>query len=279
MNGQPFRFGVSMLGVGSRSSWRDQVRHVEELGYNMLHLADHPGLPAPFPALAAAADVSASLRLGTYVLNGGLLNPTYLARDTADLYRLTDGRFELGLGTGYIQAEFEAAGVPFGTPGQRVRKLEDLVTGTRDLLAKEPDRPLPRIMLAGAGDRMLRLGGRLADIFSFPITAGITPGLAPEEALRRRIELLREAAGGRPVELNLFIAAVGDSVDALDLGLVSQVTGIAEAELVHLPGVLVGSPAQIAEKVLRYREEFGIAYLSILEPHMTAFAAVIKHLN
>jgi probable F420-dependent oxidoreductase len=279
MNNPPFRFGVSMLGVGSRSSWRDQVRHVEDLGYDMLHLADHPGLPSPFPALAAAADASASLRLGTYVLNGGLLNPTYLARDTADLHRLTDGRFELGLGAGYIEAEFEAAGVPFGTPGQRVRKLEELVTGTRALLAKEPDQPLPRIMLAGTGDRMLRLGGRLADIFSLPITAGISPGLAPEHALGRRIEVLREASGDRSVELNLFIAAVGDSVDTLDLGLVSQVTGIDAGELVHLPGVLIGSPAQMAEKLLRYREEFGLAYLSILEPHMTTFAEVIKHLK
>jgi probable F420-dependent oxidoreductase len=280
MTNHPFRFGVSLFNVGSRSAWRARVREVEDLGYDVLQVADHLGLAAPFPALVAAADVT-SIRLGTFVLNAGILHPAYLARDVADVYRLTDGRLELGLGAGYVQAEFEAVGAPFGTAGERLRKLEAILTETRTLLAAEADNPQPPIMLGGAGDRMLRLAGREADIFSFSIAAGMTEGLAPEDAFARRVQVLREAAGDRfdDVELNLFVAAVGESEDKLDLAIIRQASGLDDAQLVQLSGVLVGSPREIADRLLRYREEFGVSYISVLEPHMAAFAEVIKHLR
>jgi probable F420-dependent oxidoreductase len=280
MTNHPFRFGVSLFNVGSRSAWRARVREVEDLGYDVLQVADHLGLAAPFPALVAAADVT-SIRLGTFVLNAGILHPAYLARDVADVYRLTDGRLELGLGAGYVQAEFEAVGAPFGTAGERLRKLEAILRETRTLLAAEADNPQPPIMLGGAGDRMLRLAGREADIFSFSIAAGMTEGLAPEDAFARRVQVLREAAGDRfdDVELNLFVAAVGESEDKLDLAIIRQASGLDDAQLVQLSGVLVGSPREIADRLLRYREEFGVSYISVLEPHMAAFAEVIKHLR
>ena len=85
------------------------------------------------------------------MLNAGVLSPAYLARDVADVYRLTDGRLELGLGAGYVPAEFEAVGAPFGTGGERLRKLEKTLTATRALLAAEADKPLPPVMLSGSG--------------------------------------------------------------------------------------------------------------------------------
>jgi probable F420-dependent oxidoreductase len=275
-----FRFGASLLSVGSRSAWRARAREVEDLGYDILQVADHLGLPAPLPALVAAADVT-SIQLGTYVLNAGILSPAYLARDIADVHRLTDGRLELGLGTGYVPAEFEAVGVPFGTGLERLRKLEATLAATRALLDAEADKPLPRIMLAGAGERMLRLAGREADIFSFSIAAGLTPGVRPEDALARRVQVLREAAGDRAdaLELNLFVAAVGESPDKVDLTIIRQVTGLDDSVLLQLPGVLVGSSREIADRLLRYRDEFGISYVGVLEPHMAAFAEVIELLR
>ena len=282
MTNYPFRFGVTLFNVSSRSAWRDRVREVEALGFDVLQVSDHLGLgmPSPFPALVAAADVT-TMRLGTYVLNAGVVGPAYLARDVADVHRLTDGRLELGLGAGYVPDEFEAVGRPFAAGGERVRKLEATLAATRGLLAAEADKPLPPIMLGGAGDRMLRLGAREADIFSFSIAAGMTPGAAPEEAFARRVQVLREAAGDRSddIELNLFVGAVGESVDKLDLTILRQASGLDDAQLSQLPGVLVGSPREIADRLQRYREEYGTSYISVLEPHMTAFAEVIKHLR
>jgi probable F420-dependent oxidoreductase len=280
MNNHPFRFGVSLFNVGSRSAWRDRVRKAEDLGYDVLQVSDHLGMPSPFPALVAAADVT-TMRLGTYTLNAGIVSPAYLARDVADVHRLTDGRLELGLGAGYVPDEFAAVGLPFGTGGERVRRLEATLAATRELLAAQPDKPLPPIMLAGVGDRMLRLGAREADIFSFSIMAGVTAGVAPEEAFARRVQVLREAAGDRlaDVELNLFVAAVGESADKLDLTIIRQASRLDDASLSQLPGVLVGSPQEIADRLQRYREKYGTSYISVLEPHMAAFAEVIKHLR
>ncbi|MET7997476.1 TIGR03621 family F420-dependent LLM class oxidoreductase [Amycolatopsis sp. NPDC005232] len=280
MTTQPFRFGVSLLNVGSRTDWRARAREVQDRGYDVLQVPDHLGMPSPFPALVAAADVT-SIRLGTYVLNAGILSPAYLARDVADVQRLTDGRLELGLGTGYMPNEFEAVGVPMGSGGERIRRLESTLKATRELLAAETGTAVPPIMLSGSGDRMVALGGREADIFSFSIMAGVTAGTAPEDAFAHRVQVLRDAAGDRfgDIELNLFVAAVGDSVEELDLGIIRQASGLPDEQLTQLPGVLVGSPREIAERLERYRETFGTTYISVLEPHLAAFAEVIKHLS
>ena len=55
--------------------------------------------------------------------------------------------------------------------------------------------------------------------------------------------------------------------------------GLDDRQLSQLPGVLVGSPGEIADRLHRYREEYGTSYISVLEPHMAAFAKVIKHLR
>ncbi|GAA1853781.1 TIGR03621 family F420-dependent LLM class oxidoreductase [Asanoa iriomotensis] len=280
MSARPFRFGASLINVGtSRADWQAQVRQVEDLGYDIVQVNDHLGMAAPFPALVAAADMT-SLPLGVYVLNTGVLSPAYLARDVADTQRLTGGRLEVGLGAGYVEQEFTAAGLPFGTPGSRFRRLREVLEGTRDLLLAQPDRPLPPIMVAAAGDRLLDYAAREADIISFPITAGFGAG-TPEEALAARVERVRAAAGDRmaDLELNLFIAGVGDDLSDVDLSIVSAASGKSPEELIDLPGVLVGSPRHIADKLQHYRDTYGISYITVLQPHMATFAKVIPLLR
>jgi probable F420-dependent oxidoreductase len=275
-SGKAFRFGASLLEPSrSPESWRGRVREVEDLGYDVLQVPDHLGMVSPFPALVAAADATKN-QLGTYLLNAGVASPEYLARDVADVYRLTGGRLELGLGAGYAEAEFAAAGRPYGSPGSRIQELGRVVRRMRELLATEPDRPAPPIMLGGAGNQLLDIAARDADIISFSIRAGIGAG-SPEQAFATRIERVRGAAGDRmgDIELNLFVAAVGESAGDVDLSVVSAASGRAPSELVELPGVLVGPPQAIADRLLHYREAYGISYISVLEPHMRAFARVI----
>jgi probable F420-dependent oxidoreductase len=275
-----FRFGASLLEPSrSPEHWRGRVREVEDLGYDVLQVPDHLGMVSPFPALVAAADATKN-QLGTYLLNAGVASPDYLARDVADVYRLTGGRLELGIGAGYAEAEFAAAGRPFGSPGSRIQELGRVVEAMRDRLAAEPDRPAPPILLGGAGNHLLDMAARNADIISFSIRAGIGPG-SPEEAFAARIERVRAAAGDRmgDIELNLFVAAVGATADDVDLSVVSAASGRAPEELVDLPGVLIGSPQALADRLLHYREAYGISYISVLEPHMRLFARVIALLR
>src|SRR6266702_447672 len=80
-----FRFGVNMLFSGSATAWTDKARRAEQLGYDVLAVADHLGMTAPFPSLTLAAAVTERIRLATFVLNTPFYNPVLLARDVAAL--------------------------------------------------------------------------------------------------------------------------------------------------------------------------------------------------
>lgn len=291
MTSRSFRFGVSLLATESRSSWRSRARQAEDLGYDVLQVPDHLGMPAPFPALVSAAEATTSLRLGTFVLNTSFYNPTLLARDVADTDRLTDGRLELGLGTGYIEAEFDAAGLPFPGPGARLDHLRHTVTELRRLLSPDDETPaetpktqsrsLPPLLLAGDGDRMLRLAAREADIVGFSLASALRPGADPQRVLAERVGFVRAEAGERfdSLELNLFASVVSvGSVPDLTFARMAA-PDLPEEHLLSLPGVLVGSARSIADELLGYRETHGISYLSVLEPAMGDFAEVIKLLR
>jgi probable F420-dependent oxidoreductase len=273
MSLRPFRFGVSLLPAGSRSGWQAKARQAEDLGYDIVQVPDHLGMPAPFPALVSAAGAT-SLRVGTYVLNASFYRPALLARDVAETSRLVDRRLELGLGTGYNEAEFEAAGLPFDSAGKRIDHLEDTIAELRRLVD-----PMPPLMLAASGKRMLRLAAREADIVSFTV---ITPEKDPENVLADRIERVRGAAGERfgQLELNMFVFSVAVTDGQPDLAVARQALGgMPDEQILALPGVLVGSAGQLAEVLLRYREKYGLTYFGVLEPHMTDFAKVIDRLR
>lgn len=273
MSLHPFRFGVSLFPSDSRAGWQAKARQAEDLGYDIVQVPDHLGLPAPFPALVSAGSAT-SLRLGTYVLNASFYRPALLARDVAETSRLLDGRLELGLGTGYNAAEFEAAGLPFESAGKRIDHLEHTIAELRRLVD-----PVPPLMLGASGKRMLRLAAQEADIVSFTV---ITPENDPENVLADRIECVRSAAGDRfdQLELNLFVFSVAVTDGEPDLTVARQTLGgMSDEQIRALPGVLVGSAEQLAEVLLRYREKYGLTYFRVLEPHMTDFAKVIDRLR
>src|ERR671933_1140441 len=92
-----FRFGVTGRGE-THAEWRDFARKAEALGYATLVLPDHFARQlAPLPALAAAAQATSTLRLGTLVLDNDFRHPASLAKEVATLDLLSSGRVELGI--------------------------------------------------------------------------------------------------------------------------------------------------------------------------------------
>lgn len=287
MTDRDFRFGLNMLTSESRTQWQDSARRVEDLGYDVLLVPDHLGMPAPFPALVSAAQATSRLRLGTYVLNVGFYQPALLARDAAATDQLTDGRLELGLGAGYVKAEFEAAELPFPGAGQRVDRLEHTVTEVRRLLADPEHEPSARqqpvpLMIAGQGDRVLTLAAQHAEIVGI---AGVRTSTDPgrPDALAERIEFLRAAAGDRfaALELNLLILAVYPTgSDESNLAVVRGFyPDLSKEQLLELPGVLHGTEDEIAETLRHYRDTYGLTYFTALTPHLEAFGKVIARLR
>ncbi|WP_031467067.1 TIGR03621 family F420-dependent LLM class oxidoreductase [Sciscionella sediminilitoris] len=286
MSDRPFRFGVNLGICESRAKWQDKARHAESLGYDVLAVPDHLGLPAPFPALATAAEVTTA-RLGTYVLNICFYRPALLAREVATTDLLADGRLELGLGAGYVKEEFEAAGLPFVSGGERLNQLRDTVTEMRGLFAdghRPPavQQPMPPIMVAGSGPRMLRYAAEHAEIvgiaFSFPQDENDTG----HTRLAEQAELVRTTATALATdpELNLLVLGVYPDVSTADLSFPRQLApDLSEEQIRTLPGLLGGSPATIADTLREYRERYGLTYFTVPEFHMEAFAEVIARLR
>ncbi|MER6983055.1 LLM class F420-dependent oxidoreductase [Streptomyces carpinensis] len=292
---RPFRFGVNLLNPAPAGEWRAKCRRAEELGYDVILVPDHLGWVAPFPALVAAAEATERPRLGTFVLNAGFWNPALLAREVATTDSLTNGRLELGLGTGYVRAEHETAGLPWGSPGERVDHLRRTVEELKRLLASPEHRPRPvqqpgiPLLVGANGDRMLRLTAEHADIAAFTGARSAPKNSSGElvpitaDELDERVALYRKLAAGReePAELNLLIQIVAVTEDPVPVlqPLLENQPQLTMEQALALPIVLVGTLEQIVERVRAQRERFGFSYLTVLEPYMEAFAPVLEALR
>ena len=171
--------------------------HAEGLGFDSLWMADHLFLDTaryggpsdrhrgfdPIVALAALARVTRRVRLGTLVLCTPLRRATVLAKALACLDVVSGGRLVAGVGAGWYEAEFAAAGVPFGTPRQRLAHLAESLQVLRGMFGGGPfsfagryeraiaarclplpvQRPHPPLWVGGRGDRLLDLVARHAD--------------------------------------------------------------------------------------------------------------------
>ncbi|GAA5050256.1 LLM class F420-dependent oxidoreductase [Nocardia callitridis] len=290
---RPFRFGVNMVVPGSRAAWIEKCRRAEELGYDVVGVADHLGLPAPFPALILAAEATQRVRLNTFVLNVPFYNATLLAREIATVDQFTEGRIELGLGAGYAKDEFDAAGLPFESGGKRVDRVEHTVRTLRRLYADPEYQPRPAqqhgppLLIAGWGDRMLRLAAEHAAVIAFTGAASprkggplLAAGLAETE---NRVAFARRCLGDRAdqVEFNLLIQAIAKPQERAELLatygplLPPDVADTPE----ELPILLLGSHEEMAAHLRARRERYGFSYVTVLEDNMDKLAPVMALLR
>ena len=272
--GSDFRFGIGVWGAKSRQRFVETARRFEDFGFDVYNVADHLGGPAPLPVLAAAAQVTSRIRLGTYVLNAAFYSPALLARDAADVDLLSDGRLDLGLGAGYVREEFELAEIPFPSAGQRIRHLEHV---TEFLRANHPSIP---VLIAGNGDRVLTVAARHADIIGL---TGSDAGKNTEDALAERIAFVRGAAGERfdALELNLAITACPTEQSGRpDLTMIRRYApDLSDEQLLALPAALAGTPRDIADKIRLLRDTYGVTSFSLQHHHAEYFAKVIAELR
>jgi probable F420-dependent oxidoreductase len=290
MTSGDFRFGVNLTVPAIRDEWKAKCREAEDLGYNTVAVPDHLGMPSPFPALVLAAEATDQVRVGTFVMNTAFYNPTLFARDVVGTDQFTAGRLELGLGAGYVKAEFDKAGLTFDAPGRRidhlVRTIDELERCYAD--ADEPNPAQqggPPLLIAGSGDRLLRLAAERASVISFA-GAGFqrdgTPFIQDAEKLDERVSFVTTALNGRPAEFNIVVmrvkitdhrtAALQDYADRVPNSLPPD-------KLADLPICLFGTAEEIADQLRAHRDRFGFTYFTVLEPSMHDFAKVITLLS
>ena len=301
----PFRFAVLAGTIGSRSAWIDLAIRAESLGYTSLLVSDHFGRGrGPFSTLSAAATAT-GLTVGTLVLANDFRHPFVVADEAAGLAVLSEGRFELGIGTGWLRDDYRVAGIPLDPPRRRVDRLEEALIVIRGLWAEGPFRfegehyradvagsvlpdglAPPRLLVAGSGRRLLGLAAREADIVSITATAGedsrdgFWRAMADAGArIAERVAWVRAAAGRRSVELNVLLHEVAVTEDrAATAAAVAAEAGVEADRVLSSPHVLIGTESEIAATLIDRRERLGISYIAVPEQWIHDLAPVVARL-
>ncbi|HEV2107789.1 MAG TPA: TIGR03560 family F420-dependent LLM class oxidoreductase [Thermomicrobiales bacterium] len=188
---QPLRFGIVR---NQNMEWDPLLRHVlffEELGFDSIWFCDHfqrPSRPDDpclegWTTLAALAALTSQARLGLLVTSNTFRHPSLVAKQALTVDQISDGRLEVGLGTGWFEPEHDRFGIDFPPTGELVGRFQEAVEiidralreetvsydGTYYHLADAPFRPRPvqqprpPLTLGAHGPRMLRIVARYAD--------------------------------------------------------------------------------------------------------------------
>lgn len=305
---RPFRFGVQIAKARPAVEWKEQARRAEALGYDILVIPDHLGDQfAIGPALAVAAEVTTTLRIGTLVWQNDLRHPALVAHEAASLDVLSGGRFEFGIGAGgSFPPDYEWTGIPFEPPGTRVSRLEESLPIIKRLfgenrvtfdgrhytitdldgLPKPIQQPHPPVLVGGGGPRMLSLAAREADIVSiFPTMLRAGGRFREEEgktgAFAKKVSLIRQAAGARFRQLELHIlvqrVVISDNPQAW-VERRSAELGRPVDYWLDSPQVYIGSVSGISDRLQEVRDQLGTSYFVVFESVMEEFAPIVARL-
>lgn len=310
MTEHSIRFGLTSYGLSSAQGWKSKVERVEQLGYSTILVPDHfMEQTATIPALAMAAAYTDHLRVGSIVCNHDFRHPILLAKEAATIDALSGGRMELGLGAGWLKAEYQAVGLPFDPPAERVSRFEESIQVIKAFfredsisydgdyfhiqggqgLDKNPQavqKPHPPILIGAGGRKMLSIAAREADIIGLAIK--VQPdGSGPDPnditvTLAQKIDWVRAEAGDRFDDIEFNIQTWGVVITDDREKAAGQLTAqfpLPPAMLLNLPYLLIGTVQEIIGQIEKYREQLGISYFCIFEQYMEAFAPVVDHFS
>jgi F420-dependent oxidoreductase-like protein len=176
-------------------SWKTLLEiatHAEATGWDRIYFADHfmpsgPDTSGPWSeawtTIAALAASIPRVQIGPLVTGNTYRHPAVLAKMAATVDHISDGRLVLGLGAGWQENEHRAYGIPFGTMGGRLRRLEEACQVIQGLFANEKTRfegefyqldeaplqpkpvqtPVP-LLIGGGGEKVtMRIAARYAN--------------------------------------------------------------------------------------------------------------------
>ncbi len=254
----------------------------EDLGFDAFFRSDHylkmgdvPGLPGPtdsWVTLAGLAIETSRIRLGTMVTSATFRLPGPLAISVAQVDQMSGGRVEIGLGTGWFEAEHAAYGIPFPPLGERFDRLEEqlaILTGLwgtevgetfsfdgryyrltdSPALPKPAQRPRPPVIVGGAGPRRTpRLAARFADEVNVPFHS-----VQDSAAAFGRVREACEAAGRHPSSMIYSVAqTVCCGKDEAEFRRRAVAIG-QQPDTMRETG-LAGTPGEVAAKIAEFTE-------------------------
>lgn len=226
--------------AGRPVTW-DSVRHAatlaEDAGFDSVWASDHlfldwgkyggsstaQGALECWTTLAGLAGVTRRIRLGSLALCNDLRNPGLVAKMAATLDLLSDGRLDIGMGAGWYEPEYRAAGISFDDPGTRIRRLGEAAEIVMRLLEGEEltfkgehytmdgaicrpgprQEPRPPLWIGGKGDLLVRTAAQVADGWNFSWVGSIDTYLERVTVAERACE----RAGRDPSSLRRSVGA------------------------------------------------------------------------
>ena len=247
-----------------------RARLCEELGFSSFWLYDHlygPGMP-DLPALegwtlaTALLAQTTKLRVGHLVLCATFRHPALLAKMAATLDVISNGRLELGLGSGSYEPEHTESGIPWGTFAERSEILAETLEIVTQMFASEKvtvdGKHFQPIIVGGIGEkRTLPLVARYADVWNLP-----TYALDVVDQKRAVLDAECKKIGREPASIRISQEAV--LVLAPDDAALAEALPKAERRFggqgwgLH-EGNYIGTPATIVERI-KERIDQGITY-------------------
>jgi len=325
MSLNPFRFSLQSFNTDSAKSWRNLIDKTEALGYSTFFLADHflstgpaldgtdhpPQMLGATPAIAMALQQTTTLRVGCRVFCNDYRHPITLIKEAATMDYLSDGRYEFGLGAGWIKDEYEAVNLSFDEFPQRFGRFAETVEAYKAFMSGEQmqidgetlkwsgfhgtpttaQQPHPPLMIGGGSKKILTYAGQQADIVSLNFNNrsgkigadGMSTGGA--DATDKKIKWIKEGAGDRfsdiELEIGAYITVVTDHPVAT-AGAIGESLGLTAEDVMRHPHCLIGSVDYICDELLRRREQYGISYVAVMDDGtnnmVETFAPVVARL-
>jgi probable F420-dependent oxidoreductase len=286
----------SELDLLDAGAFPEVAKAAEAAGWHGIALTEHPAPSSrwlesgghqsldPFVALGAAAGATTSLALVTNLSVVPYRNPLLLAKTAATLNRMSEGRFYLGAGAGYLKSEYFALGVDFKERNALFEEALQVMQlhwsgqpfsfdgrhfSARDIQAL----PAPRdhdvpIWMGGNSDAALRRAATYAAGW-MPMTAPAsvaktarTPPVTTTEELRERLATLERFAGDRYGELELIMGYSGPRLTRFDQEAEQVRQRIGELEELGVDWVFVGPPWSLAPGPTEWLQAFAEAFIT-----------------
>lgn len=278
---------------------------IEAAGYDGVSFPDHiEERTAPIASVALAAAASRRLTVAALVMNNDLRHPAIIAAEFATIASAFPGRIALGLGAGWQRSDFDHLGARFDVAAARVDRLAEALAIVDRLRShgevtfhgrayqlngfRLPMGAAGFELVAGGGPRVLTLAARYADVVS------VNPSLARPDSrravadqlsaasYRRKLAKVREAAAlaDRSPRIQLRTAFVHLGNDAASVVRdLSRAYNVDVADALAMPAVLIGTAAEVAEKIQAVSETLGVDEWVVHEPEREAFGEVIELLE
>ena len=234
-------------------------------------------------------------------------HPAVLAKETATLDLLSDGRLEVGVGAGWMTNDYTWTGIAHDRAGVRIDRMIEAIAVLQGLWGEDAfsfdgehytitemnglPKPVqaggPPIVVGGGSKRVLSTAARLADI------VGVNPNVGEgkfgaeaiasmsAEATDEKLGWVRAAAGDRfdDIEISIlkFFTVVTDDRDTV-AAKVGGSMGMDAATLLASPHSLVGSAEQLVDELVEQRERWQGSYVTVQSDVFEAFAPVVAAL-